>query len=95
MWTIDQVSDRAVASSQVPLKIAWFSTGRGEGSFGLLRAALDAIDAGVLPAELSVVFVNRNRGQTLGNRTTIKIRSVNFKMMQVFVKILVKKIWMI
>ena len=64
MWTIDQVSDRAVASSQVPLKIAWFSTGRGEGSFGLLRAALDAIDAGVLPAELSVVFVNRNRGQT-------------------------------
>jgi phosphoribosylglycinamide formyltransferase-1 len=58
------VSDGASVSSQIPLKIAWFSTGRGEGSFGLLTAAINAIEAGDLPAELSVVFVNRNRGQT-------------------------------
>ena len=47
-----------------PLKIGWFSTGRGEGSLGLLQSALDAIDSGDLPAELAFVFVNRVKGQT-------------------------------
>ncbi len=47
-----------------PLKIGWFSTGRGEGSLGLLQAAFDAIDSGDLPAELAFVFVNRVNGQT-------------------------------
>lgn len=46
------------------LKIGWFSTGRGEGSFGLLSSALDAIDSGDLNAELAFVFVNRKKGQT-------------------------------
>lgn len=46
------------------LKIGWFSTGRGEGSYGLLESALNAIDSGYLPAELSFVFVNRVKGQT-------------------------------
>lgn len=47
-----------------PLRIGWFSTGRGEGSFGLLSSALDSIRSGDLPAELAFVFVNRVRGQT-------------------------------
>jgi phosphoribosylglycinamide formyltransferase-1 len=46
------------------LKVGWFSTGRGEGSFGLLKAALDAIASGDLPVELAFVFVNRVWGQT-------------------------------
>jgi len=45
-----------------PLRIAWLTTGRGPGSFGALRYALDAIDRG-LPVEVAVVFVNRDRGE--------------------------------
>ena len=52
------------AGSKSPLKIGWFSTGRGEGSYGLLSSALEAIDSGDLPAELAFVFVNRVKGQT-------------------------------
>jgi len=54
----------AFGNTGQPLKIGWFSTGRGEGSYGLLKSALDAIDSGDLPAEFSFVFVNRARGQT-------------------------------
>lgn len=50
--------------STFPLKIGWFSTGRGEGSYGLLSSALEAIDSGALHAELAFVFVNRVKGQT-------------------------------
>ena len=57
--TLNDVSDR-----KVPLKVGWFSTGRGEGSYGLLRAVLNAIDSGDLKAELAFVFVNRFKGQT-------------------------------
>ena len=32
--------------SSGPLRLGWFSTGRGEGSYGLLNAALDAIKSG-------------------------------------------------
>ena len=35
----DQPANRA------PLRLGWFSTGRGEGSRGLLTATLDAIDS--------------------------------------------------
>lgn len=52
------------SGSKSPLKIGWFSTGRGEGSYGLLSSALEAIDSGDLPAELAFVFVNRVKGQT-------------------------------
>jgi len=45
------------------LRIGWFSTGRGEGSKGLLRAAMDAIQKGDLKAEISFVFCNRERGE--------------------------------
>jgi len=51
-------------TKHTPLKIGWFSTGRGEGSYGLLKAGLDAIESGSLNAELAFVFVNRVKGQT-------------------------------
>ena len=52
------------SSNKSRLKICWFSTGRGEGSYGLLKAGLDAIESGDLQAELAFVFVNRVKGQT-------------------------------
>lgn len=46
------------------LRIGWFSTGRGEGSQRLLRAAVDAIHDGTLDAEIAFVFSNRERGMS-------------------------------
>lgn len=45
------------------LRIGWFSTGRGEGSQKLLRAAADAIREGRLDAEIAFVFSNREHGR--------------------------------
>ncbi|MEX0749682.1 MAG: formyltransferase family protein [Dehalococcoidia bacterium] len=45
------------------LRIGWFSTGRGEGSQKLLRAAVEAITEGRLDAEIAFVFSNREPGQ--------------------------------
>jgi phosphoribosylglycinamide formyltransferase-1 len=45
-------------------KIGWFSTGRGQGSRGLLRAVQDAIASGELDAEIEFVFCSRDRGET-------------------------------
>jgi folate-dependent phosphoribosylglycinamide formyltransferase PurN len=45
------------------LRVGWFSTGRGEGSQKLLRAAVEAIREGRLEAEIAFVFSNRERGQ--------------------------------
>jgi phosphoribosylglycinamide formyltransferase-1 len=55
---------KPTAGDNAPLKIGWFSTGRGEGSYGLFKSALDAIESGDLDAELAFVFVNRVKGQT-------------------------------
>lgn len=49
-------------STTTKLRIAWLTTGRGPGSFGALEYALDAIQKG-LPVEITVVFVNRARGE--------------------------------
>lgn len=49
------------------LKLGWFSTGRGEGSYGLLKAAVDAIATGELNASIEFVFCNRERGQAEGS----------------------------
>ncbi len=46
------------------LRVGWFSTGRGEGSQKLLRAAVDAIREARLDAEIAFVFSNRERGQS-------------------------------
>ncbi len=56
-----------MTSARRPLAIGWFSTGRGEGSLGLLQAALDAMDSGRLKARLKFVFCNREKGQAAGS----------------------------
>ena len=45
------------------LRVGWFSTGRGDGSRRLLKAAADAIGAGNLDAQIAFVFCNRERGE--------------------------------
>lgn len=45
-------------------KIGWFSTGRGEGSKGLLRTVQESIISGDLDAEMEFVYCSRERGET-------------------------------
>lgn len=49
------------------LNIGWFSTGRGEGSRGLLRFIQEHIGRGQLDARIQFVFSNRDRGQAAGS----------------------------
>jgi len=49
------------------LTLGWFSTGRGEGSRNLLRAAMDAIQQGRLDARILYVFTNRGPGEAEGS----------------------------
>lgn len=46
-----------------PLRIGWFSTGRGPGSRALLTAAVAAMRRGAPRAAIACVFCNRERGQ--------------------------------
>ncbi len=59
-------SSAGKSADRTSLRLGWFSTGRGEGSRGLLTAALDAIDSGRLDARIEFVFINRERGQHKG-----------------------------
>ena len=45
-------------------QLGWFSTGRGDGSKGLLKAAQDRISSGELNANIEFVFCSRERGET-------------------------------
>ena len=54
-------------STRPPLRLGWFSTGRGQGSLGLLKATLDAVERGRLNASIDFVFCNRERGQASGS----------------------------
>lgn len=49
------------------LTLGWFSTGRGEGSMGLLRMAQGAIESGELDARIQFVFSNREPGEAEGS----------------------------
>ena len=49
------------------LRIGWFSTGRGEGSRGLLSFVADAIESGRLDAQIEFVFSNREPGEAEGS----------------------------
>lgn len=49
------------------LRLGWFSTGRGEGSRGLLSVVADAIQRGELEAEIAFVFCNREPGEHDGS----------------------------
>ena len=63
--------------SNAPLKLGWFSTGRGEGSYGLLMATLKAIESGDLDASINFVFCNRERGQAQGSDRFILLAESN------------------
>jgi phosphoribosylglycinamide formyltransferase-1 len=45
-------------------KIGWFSTGRGQGSLGLLKTVQEAILGGELDARIDFVFCSRDYGET-------------------------------
>ncbi|MFH1650728.1 MAG: formyltransferase family protein [Chloroflexota bacterium] len=45
-------------------RLGWFSTGRGEGSKGLLRTVQESIRRGELDARIEFVFCSREKGQT-------------------------------
>ena len=49
------------------LTLGWFSTGRGEGSLGLLQWVQGAIERGELPAQIQFVFSNREKGEAEGS----------------------------
>ena len=49
------------------LNIGWFSTGRGEGSLGLLQTAQEAIMRGELDARIRFIFSNREHGEAEGS----------------------------
>ncbi len=49
------------------LRLGWWSTGRGEGSRGLLRAVHGAIASGDLNASIEYVFSNREPGEAEGS----------------------------
>lgn len=55
------------------LNIGWFSTGRGEGSRGLLRFIQQRIERGSLDARIAFVFSNRDPGQAQGSDEFFKL----------------------
>ena len=57
------------------LNIGWFSSGRGEGSRGLLRFIQERIDRGLLDARIQFVFSNRDPGQAQGTDKFFKLVS--------------------
>ncbi len=49
------------------IDIGWFSTGRGEGSLGLLQTAQEAILRGELDSRIQFIFSNREPGEAEGS----------------------------
>ena len=49
------------------LRLGWFSTGRAEGSRGLLTLAQEQIQSGKLDAQIEFVFSNREPGEAEGS----------------------------
>jgi phosphoribosylglycinamide formyltransferase-1 len=45
-------------------QLGWFSTGRGKGSRGLLKAVHDSIESGEIEAKIAFVFCSREYGET-------------------------------
>lgn len=48
-------------------RIGWFSTGRGEGSRGLLTTIQEGIEKSLIQAEIAFVFCNREPGEAEGS----------------------------
>lgn len=57
------------------LNIGWFSTGRGEGSRGLLQFVQERIQSGLLDARIQFVFSNRSLGEAEGSDEFFKLVS--------------------
>ena len=55
------------------LELAWFTAGRGPGSRTMFEHALHAIDSGHLDARISVVFMQRERGEGEGSDAFIDL----------------------
>ena len=55
------------------LNIGWFSSGRGDGSYGLLKATLDAIDARKLNARLGYIVCTAEPGEAEGSDRFLKL----------------------
>lgn len=55
------------------LKLGWFSTGRGEGSIGLLKTAMQNIRSKTLDAEIQYVFCNREPGENSNTDKFMKL----------------------
>ena len=55
------------------LRLGWFSTGRGEGSRGLLSAIQGSIHKGELSARIEFVFTNRGPGDAEGSDQFIQM----------------------
>ena len=54
-------------------QLGWFSTGRGKGSRGLLKAVQDSIKSGELEAEITFVFCSRDYGETEATDVFLKM----------------------
>ena len=54
-------------------KLGWFSTGRGKGSQGLLKAVHDSIQAGEINTEIEFVFCSREHGEAEATDTFLKM----------------------
>lgn len=54
-------------------QLGWFSTGRGKGSRGLLKAVQDSIRSGELEAEIAFVFCSRDYGETEATDVFLKM----------------------
>ncbi len=50
-----------------PLRIGWFTAGRGPGSRGMFEHAVQAIEDGSLNARIEFVFMHRERGEGEGS----------------------------
>ena len=55
------------------LRIGWFSTGRGEGSRGLLQFVQERILGGHMDVRIEFVFSNRERGEAEGSDQYFKL----------------------
>ena len=54
------------------LKVGWFTSGRGSGSRAMLASTLQAIEQGVLDAEIEFIFMHREFGEGDGSDDFIK-----------------------
>jgi folate-dependent phosphoribosylglycinamide formyltransferase PurN len=54
-------------------KLGWFSTARGKGSRGLLKAVQDSITAGDLKAKIKFVFCSRDPGEAGATDVTLQM----------------------